>query len=127
VGCLEAFTMPVVAIAPPAVSLLEELGGPVSIERIVDAFTEAVLSDPLLGRAFAGVDPAILRRSQTAFVVEALGGQGGQAPSHPPVRLDGAQFAAFALHFCDTLVRLRLPASLRERVVTAVAARALHL
>ena len=119
--------MPVVAIAPPALRLLDELGGPVSVERLVDSFVEAVLCDPMLTAPFAGVDAALFRRSQTAFFIDALGGRGGQAPSHAPVILDGAQFAAFALHLCDTLVRLRLPEPLRERAAMAVAAHALDL
>jgi truncated hemoglobin YjbI len=119
--------MAVVAIAAPAAPILDELGGPTSVERIVDSFVEAVLGDRLLTAAFAGVDPAMLRRSQAAFVIDALGGYAGTVPSHPRVRLDGEQVARFALHFCDTLVRLSLPAALRERIVMAVAARALRL
>lgn len=119
--------MAVVAIAAPAASLLDELGGPVGVERIVDSFVEAVLNDPLLAGPFASVDPAMLRRSQTAFFIDAIGGQIGAVPTHVPVRLDGEQFARFALHLCDTLVRLSLPAPLRERIVVALAARALNV
>jgi truncated hemoglobin YjbI len=121
------FIMAVVASAQQRHRRSTNRVAPVGIERIVDSFVEAVLNDPLLAGPFAGVDPTMLRRSQAAFFIDALGGRTGAAPTHVPVRLDGEEFTRFVLHLCDTLVRLSLPEPLRERILLALAARALNL
>ncbi|MGB4101558.1 MAG: group 1 truncated hemoglobin [Alphaproteobacteria bacterium] len=56
-------------------TLFERIGGTEAVKAAVAKLYEKVLTDPLLAPFFADIDVDKLRRSQSAFVTVAFGGQ----------------------------------------------------
>ncbi len=55
-------------------TLYDEIGGQETIEKLITAFYQRVLADPLLAPFFAETSIEKLKRMQTAFFTIALGG-----------------------------------------------------
>jgi hemoglobin len=106
-------------------TLLERLGGTAHIERIVDRYSERVLSDPELAPRFVGIDVAVLKKSQASFLCAAFGGPDHLDIGHAPVHLDEEQFGRFILHLYESLLSFGPADSFTEQLVLAVMTRAL--
>lgn len=55
-------------------TIYDRIGGEASIRAAVDGLYLLVLADPTLKRCFKGVDMSMLKRQQTTFFAQALGG-----------------------------------------------------
>ena len=55
-------------------TLYQQIGGQPSVEKMVTAFYQRVLADPLLAPYFSGVEIEKLKSMQVAFFTIALGG-----------------------------------------------------
>ncbi len=109
-----------VSVTDASTSLLEHIGGVVTVERLVDRFIHRTLNDRQLAPHFAGIDVAALRQSQVAFFCAAFGGTTALDWRSPAVDLDDEPFSRVISHLYDVLVSLGLPERLTERLVIAV-------
>lgn len=55
-------------------NLFDRIGGKAALSAVVDDFYRRVLADDLLAPLFRGIDMAVQRRHQVAFLAFALGG-----------------------------------------------------
>jgi truncated hemoglobin YjbI len=110
----------------PGGMLLDSVGGPSGVERMVEGLLQRVLSDRELASAFARVDMARLVAAQVRFLAQAFGGEHADALAPVVmVRLTGEQFDRFVLHLSESLASLGLPRPVTEQLMLAAAARAL--
>lgn len=112
--------------AIPAASLFEQLGGAPAITAAVDVFYERVLADPLLKPFFAKTDLAWLKRKQAAFFTQALGGPAlyrgrDMKLAHLKLPIEQVHFDRVATHLSATLKELKVPNTLVNRVLDAIA------
>jgi len=110
-------------------SLYERIGGKEAVSAAVNLMYDKILNDDLLTPFFEGVDLNRQRRSQTAFVLMALGGPNNYTgqnlrDAHAPLvakGLDEEHFNAVAGHLTDALQELNVPKELIAEVITVVA------
>ncbi len=79
-------------------TLLDQIGGPEGLQRVVDDFVERMLRDAMIGFHFSGVDAARLKVLEAQFAAVALGGdapyQGRPVRSaHARHPISGGQFS----------------------------------
>ena len=118
--------MAVAAKKLAAPTLYEQLGGAAAIAATVDQFYERVLADTALQPFFATTNMRWLRKRNTQFFTQALGGPAeyagkGMKDAHArlPIRME--HFNLVAGHLTDTLEALGVPQTLISRVIAAVA------
>ncbi len=107
-------------------TLFERIGGVPAIKAAVDQFYDRVLADPDLSPFFTDVNLRWLKGRQNAFFIQALGGPAvykgrdmKAAHEHLPIR--PSDFGKVAGHLKDTLIALKVPTSLVNEVIGAVA------
>jgi hemoglobin len=108
-----------------AFTLLDAIGGPPAVRRIVEALVGRLVADPLLAPALGRINLAQLQDAQTSFFVEAFGGvpvsgRHGEAT----VLVSGDQLIRVALHLHQALAMLDFPDPLREELMAAALAHA---
>ena len=114
------------ALAKPVPTLFERIGGIPAIKAAVDLFYEKVLADPQLAPFFKKTKLSWLKARQNAFFITALGGppvyKGRDMKSaHAHLGIAQEHFDAVAGHLVATLKELRVPTSIINEVVAAVA------
>ena len=107
-------------------TLYDELGGAAAIEATVDQFYERVLADEELKPFFASTNMQWLRKRNTQFFTQALGGPAvykgkGMQAAHESLPIPMEHFTRMAGHLTDALDALGVPQALITRVITAVA------
>lgn len=110
-------------------SLYSRIGGKAAVMAAVDKMYDKILTDPVLKPFFAGLKMADLRRSQTAFMVTALGGPHqytGRDMTRAHAKLvkekglSDVHFDAVAGHLKAALTELKVPADLIGEVLALV-------
>ena len=114
------------AAARPIATLFERIGGIPAIKATVDLFYEKVLADPALKPFFAKTNLAWLKGRQNAFFIQALGGPAlykgkDMKSAHEKLSISKADFDRVAGHLVASLTELKVPGSLINEVVGAVA------
>jgi len=114
------------AAARPLATLFERIGGIPAIKATVDLFYEKVLADPDLKPFFAKTNLAWLKARQNAFFIQALGGPAlykgkDMKAAHEKLSIAQADFDRVAGHLVASLAELKVPKSLIDEVVGAVA------
>ena len=103
--------------------LYEKVGGQAAVAKLVEAFYDRVLADPLINGFFEQVDMEAQRRHQTAFIAFALGGPEytgrSMAQAHAGMNLQPEHFGAVAGH----LVAVMQEAGLEHADINEVVAR----
>ena len=118
--------MAVAARKPAAPTLYEQLGGAAAIEATVAQFYERVLADAKLKPFFATTNMRWLRKRNTQFFTQALGGPAeytgkGMRDAHAKLPIQMEHFNLVAGHLADTLKALGVPQPLITKVIAAVA------
>lgn len=114
------------AMTDGSASLLAQIGGLTTVERLVHRFVDRIISDGRLAPHFAGIDTAALRQSLVAFFGEAFGGKAHLDWSEPAIDLDGEAFGRVVHHLYDVLESVGFPERLNESLVLAVMSLALR-
>ncbi len=114
------------AAAVQSATLFERVGGVPAIKAAVDLFYQKVLADGELAPFFARTNMAHLKARQNAFFITALGGPGvykgkDMKSAHAGMRITRAQFDRTAGHLAAALAELRVPRSIVNEVIAAVA------
>ena len=112
------------SISSPA-SLFERIGGQAAIEAAVEQFYDRVLADSLLKPFFKNTKMDWLKKQQTDFFTQALGGASnydgrGMKEAHAHIKIQAKHFKRVAKHLADTLEALGVSAELREEVLDTV-------
>jgi len=110
-------------------SLYNKIGGKDAVSAAVNLMYDKILNDDSLALFFEGVDLNRQRRSQTAFVLMALGGPNNYTgknlrDAHAPLvqkGLSDEHFDAVAGHLTEALQELSVPKELIDEVITIVA------
>ncbi len=107
-------------------SLYDTLGGAAAIDAVVGQFYERVLADETLAPFFATTNMGWLRKRNTEFFTQALGGPAiykgkGMDIAHAKLPIEARHFARVAQHLTDTLAALGVPKALITRVIALVA------
>ncbi|MGE3704427.1 MAG: methyl-accepting chemotaxis protein [Vicinamibacterales bacterium] len=107
-------------------TLFERIGGVPAIKAAVDLFYQKVLADPELKPYFAKTNLAHLKARQNAFFITALGGPGvykgkDMKAAHAGMGITRAHFDRAAGLLSATLTELRVPTSIVNEVIAAVA------
>jgi len=110
-------------------SLYDKIGGKDAVSAAVNLMYDKILNDDSLAIFFEGVDLNRQRRSQTAFVLMALGGPNNYTgknlrDAHAPLvqkGLSDEHFDAVAGHLTEALQELSVPKELIDEVITIVA------
>ncbi|HZG77993.1 MAG TPA: globin [Paenibacillus sp.] len=81
-------------------TILEALGGERNIAKLVDAFYDRVVKDPLLSPLFAGSDIDEVKRKQRMFLTQFLGGPARYSEEfgHPMMRYRHLPFPITTAH-----------------------------
>ena len=113
-------------LGPRPVTLYERLGGAAAIDAAVANFYQRVLSDQQLAHFFESTDMNWLKKSQTEFLTQALGGpslyKGASMESaHAALGITEEDFNRVAGHLVATLQGLGVPQPLVDEVVALVA------
>lgn len=92
-------------------TLYERVGGEPTIEKLVTAFYQRVLSDPLLSPFFAKTEIPRLKRMQKAFFSLALGGpepseQISMVDAHRGRGIERKHLTRFTEHLVETLAEM---------------------
>ncbi len=106
-------------------NLYERLGGEPAIAAVVENFYARVLADPMLAPFFANVEMSRLKRHQSAFLSQALGGLrqysgATMSKAHTHLRIEQRHFSAVACHLVETLRELGVSEELIAEVAAAV-------
>ena len=109
---------------PP--SIYDRLGGMEAIAAAVDILYDRVFADPELVSFFVNANMKTLRKRQTQFLAQVLGGpkgyKGRNMPrAHRQLAIEQKHFARFAEHLIATLESLAVPSSLIAEVLAIVA------
>src|SRR3990167_7629571 len=107
-------------------SIYERLGGKKSIIAAVNMFYDRVLRDPSLRPFFAKTNIDWLKTRQVQFFTQALGGPAiykgpDMRSAHEHLPIEKRHFDRVAGHLVDTLKALKVPQSLIEEVIGAIA------
>jgi hemoglobin len=118
-------------------SVFERAGGFSSVRKIVSAFYDRVLDEPIVGRHFADLDMARLVDHQAKFIAQVMGGPAAYTDeqlqrTHARLGITQAEFAVMADLLHETLEDFAMPAedieavdrSFRQREAFIVARRA---
>lgn len=103
----------------------ERIGGGPAVRGVVDRFYELVLGDETLAPFFEGVDMPALRRHQTLFVSQVLGGPAdydGRAlnVAHQPLGITDAAFDSVVGHLVAAMQEAGVPEDVLGRAGAAV-------
>jgi hemoglobin len=107
-------------------SLYDQIGGSAAVDAAVDLFYEKVLADNTINGFFQAVDMKKQRAKQKAFLTMVFGGPNGYSgkdlrSAHAPLVAKGlgdVHFDAVAKHLQATLDQLKVPADLKNQVMT---------
>jgi hemoglobin len=107
-------------------SLYDQIGGAPAVAKMVQAFYDRVLSDPLLSPFFVKTGMPQLRRMQVEFFTTALGGPIGYSgaalgKTHFGRGIERRHFARFSEHLLATLRDIGVPESAADGVVRKIA------
>ena len=96
-------------------SVFERAGGFASVRRIVSAFYDRVLDEPMVGRHFEGLDMARLVDHQAKFIAQVMGGPASYTDeqlqrAHARLGISQAEFATMADLLRETLEDFALEA-----------------
>lgn len=115
-------------------TVFERAGGFSAVRKIVSAFYDRVLDEPVLARHFAGLDMARLVDHQAKFMAQVMGGTASYTDdqlqrAHARLQITQAEFAVMADILHETLEDFTLPTddiaavdrafSLRESFIVA--------
>ncbi len=114
------------AAAVPVATLFERIGGIPAIKAAVDLFYGKVLADPVLKPFFESTNMTWLKARQNTFFIQALGGPAlykgkDMKSAHEGMGIEQAHFDRVAAHLVASLAELKVPQSLIDEVVGAVA------
>ena len=107
-------------------TLYEKIGGESTIEKLVGAFYQSVLSDPLLQPFFEGIAIEKLQQMQKAFFTLALGGPEpvqniSLYEAHRDRGITRNHLTRFTEHLIKTLEEIGIPEESATRVYQRIA------
>jgi len=110
----------------PDATLFERIGGVPAIKAAVDRLYEKMLNDAELKPYFAKANLRHLKARQNAFFITALGGPGvykgkDMRSAHKGMGITRAHFDKTATYLAATLKELRVPQSIVNEVIAAIA------
>ncbi|QEG22810.1 group I truncated hemoglobin [Mariniblastus fucicola] len=107
-------------------TLFDQIGGRPSIEKMVTAFYQRVLSDPILSPFFANVEIEKLQKMQVAFFTIALGGEEPKkmtslAEVHRGRGIERQHLTRFTELLIETLEEVGIPEDAAKKVYERIA------
>lgn len=107
-------------------TLFEKIGGTESVEKLVTAFYQRVLGDPLIGAFFQNTEIEKLERMQVAFFSIALGGEAPEKMQslvkvHRGRGIERKHLTRFTELLVDTLGEIGIPEDDAKRVYERIA------
>jgi methyl-accepting chemotaxis protein len=110
---------------PGTTTLFDRLGGMDAIATVVERFYERVLADAELSPFFVRTNMVWLKKRQTSFFAQALGGPRkykgrDMKTAHEHLAIASSHFDRVAGHLSAALLALGVPQNLTDEVLTAV-------